>query len=324
MKIYFLPSYVQRAPSTRMRVYKIAEFLKSQGQDVEILPYNLSVEEKHKRLAGVKSDDIVYVQKWRTEFNSARYLIEYKTRCRIVFDLDDLTSDPQAVGMIELADALVVGNHFLLDRYDAGIKPVILAPSPVDWKEYPRFTKEYDKLHIGLAKCGMKPMIRPLERIGDVLRNLHIAYDYTLLLAGFNNSGNIVRMERAFPFAKCHQLHTYDGYLKNLVPLLQGCAVGILPFVKRDNGKSGHSTLANLAMGIPTITSPYAEGEYIIEDGVNGFIAEGTGQWFDRVERLFQDPELRQEFRYKGWETIIDRYDVPVIGRKLLEDLESL
>lgn len=324
MKIYFLPSYVARTPSTRMRVYKVAECLTNEGQPVEILPYNIPIEEKHQRLSGIQLEDILYVQKWRTPFNAAEHLGQYKGRCRIVFDLDDLTGNEQARGLLKIADILVVGNHYLQDCYTDGIRPVILAPSAVDWKEYPKFKKEDSKLQICVAKCGIKPMLKGLENIKNVLHGLRAAHNYTLVLVGFNDAADIIKAERMFPFAKCHPLLTYDQYLKQTVPMLQTCTLSILPFLSRDNGKSGHSALANLAMGIPCVASPYAECEFIIEDGVNGFLARTEREWYKRIEKLLLDAELRQQFRHEGWKTIIDRYDVPVIARQLLKDLRSL
>ena len=49
MKVFMLPSYQSRAPSTRMRVNKIADFFQKENQPVEVLPFDLSIEEKHKR-----------------------------------------------------------------------------------------------------------------------------------------------------------------------------------------------------------------------------------------------------------------------------------
>jgi glycosyltransferase involved in cell wall biosynthesis len=77
-------------------------------------------------------------------------------------------------------------------------------------------------------------------------------------------------------------------------------------------------------MGLPTIVAPYAECEYIIEDGKNGFIAKTPKEWFEKIEKLFIDEQLRQRFRQAGWMTIIDKYDVPVIGRKLLKHLKEI
>lgn len=324
MKVYFLPSYIERAPSSRMRVYKIAEYFREQKQDVQVIPFDLSVEDKHAALKHIQPEDILYVQKWRGNFNNPEHVGMYKGKCKVIFDADDETRDKAAEGLAELCDAFSVGNHFLLDKYNDGKRLVFLTPSAVDLSEYPKFVREGAKPMICLAKCGIRPILRSLEGLKDVLCNLQAEHKFQLVLAGFDGNDDKHHIQQVFPFARCYQLLTYNDYLRNMVPLLQMSALGILPFQKKDNGKSGHSALANLAMGIPTVAAPYAECEHIIEDGVNGFLADNFQEWYTKVEALLEDEKLRQRFREAGWRTIIDRYDVPVIGIKLLEDLRSL
>jgi len=323
MKVYFLPSYQQRAPSTRMRVYKIADYFKSQNQSFEILPYNLPIQEKQAQLATIQPDDILYVQKWRTDFNSADYVGQYKNKCKIIFDIDDLSGDKVVSDLILLCDALVVGNHFLQDRYKNIGKPLFLVPSPVDLEEYPEFRQE-GSLSISLAKCGIAPMLGPLNKLKDALLKLKEKYNYHLILVGFNNRADELKAKEMFPFAKCIRLRTYDEYLKNTAPLLQETTIGILPFTKRDEGKSGHSALANLAMGVPCIASKYAECNYIIQDGVNGFLVNSPNEWYNKIETLFNSPVLRTKFREAGWKTIEEKYNVPIVGQQLLDSLRKI
>ena len=315
MKVFFLPSYVSRAPSTRMRVYKVAEFLQKLNQPLEILPYNLTIEEKHKRLASVQSGDILYVQKWRTEFNAVEHLQRYKGKCKLIFDMDDHTGDPQALELIKLADALVVGNHFLYNLYKNQNKPCFIVPTPVDLDEYPKFAGE-GSLSISLAKCGIGPQMGALKKLKESLCQLHQEYGYILILAGFDNGADTQVARGLFSFAQCLPLRTYECYLKETVPILQRTTVGISPFTKKDNGKSGHSVLANLAMGVPCVTTKFAECEYIIQDGVNGFLVE-SGDWYNVIKRVFDSPELRSKVRQAGWDTIRSKYDTAIIANKL-------
>lgn len=323
MTIYFLPSYVQRAPSSRMRVYKIAATLNEWGESAEVLDHNLPVEQKHARLQNIKPDDIIYIQKWRTEFNSEKHLSRYKGKCKIVFDLDDNTGDKQALELIQLADALVVGNHWLYDKFDKGAKPIFIVPSPVDISEYPKFDRE-SGTSICLAKCGIRPMLSPLRKLKGTLDDIRDKVPFDLILGGFQKPQERETAEELFSYSVCYDLETYDNYLKKTVPIMQTSKIGILPFQRRDQGKSGHSALANLAMGVPTIASPYAECDHIIVDGENGFLAKTEKEWYQKILILLENEELRQQFRVNGWKTIINDYDVPIIAKKLLESLRSL
>ena len=322
MKVFFLPSYISRAPSSRMRVFKIAAFFRSQNQPVEVLPCELPIPEKHKILSSINPEDILYVQKWRTDFNSVEHLAQYKGKCKLVFDIDDFDSDQKVKDLLDLSDVLVVGNHYLYNLYSS-TKPTCLVPSAVDAHEYSAFKKE-GPLSISMAKCGMGAAVSRLAKIKDVLFQLRERHNFILVLAGFNDKEDEQRAKEMFPFAQCTHLRTYDNYLRFTVPLLQETMVGILPFSKRDEGKSGHSALANLAMGVPCISSKYAECNYIIQDGENGFIANTPEEWYTKIDTLLSDPALRTKFREAGWKTIEEKYDVPVVGRLLLGYLKKI
>lgn len=327
MKIYFLPSYPERAPSTRMRVYKIANAFRQLGQSCSIIEHDWSTSVKHGILHDIKKNDILYVQKWRNEFNSAEHVGAYRGQCKIVFDMDDHTKDVQALDLIRIADRLVVGNHYLYDLYRE--QEPILAPTAVDMGEYPKWQRE-DGIQIVMAKCGAHSMLRRLQEMQSIFREIGQRYQYRFVLAGLKDSTDTKKVRSIFNFTtcKCIKLKSYVEYLQETVPILQNAMVGILPFIKKDQGKSGHSALANLAMGIPTITTPYAECDHIINDGINGFIVNGdplhSEEWKEKVTRLLDDADLRQRFREKGWKTIEEHYDVPIIAANLLRDLRNL
>ena len=323
VKVYFLPSYKSSAPSTRMRCYKVAAFFRSQNQPTEVLSHDLSIPDKHKALSIISSGDILYVQKWRTDFNSAEHVGQYKGKCKIVFDMDDFDGDKKIKDLIDISDALVVGNHYLYNLYNNGTKPVFLIPSAVDSHEYPEFVKE-GQLSISMAKCGMGAAVNRLVKIKDILFRLKEKHDFRLVLAGFNDKDDEKKAKEMFPFAQCTHLRTYDNYLLYTVPLLQETTLGILPFSRKDEGKSGHSALASLAMGTPCIAAPYAECNHIIQDGVNGFLASTPEEWYTKIDQLLCDPVLRMKFREAGWNTIDSKYDVQVIGKMLLGHLKKL
>ncbi len=328
MKIYFLPSYKITAPSTRMRVYRPVMWLQLLGLDVEIIEAKLTTTQKQSLLADIKEEDILYVQKWRTKFNCAEYIGQYKGKCKIVFDMDDYTEDPAALGLIAVADYLVVGNHFLYDLYH-NEKPTFIIPTAVDLSEFPMWTGEASSVSISIAKCGIRPMMRRLKDMGSIFEKLGKDVEFRMVLAGFEDSQDVKNIRNRFPHArcKCIRLKSYIEYFEEVVPTLQKTTIGILPFFEKDNGKSGHSLLANMAMGIPTIATPHAECGHIIQHGINGFLIDPHNEeadWYDKIVTLVKNPELRHQFRKAAWQTIANYYDMPVIARKLKGVLESL
>lgn len=59
---------------------------------------------------------------------------------------------------------------------------------------------------------------------------------------------------------------------------------------------------------VPTVaaaTAPFIEA---IEDGVDGFVANGTEQWFEKLEKLVVDGELRKQMGEKAREKALAKY----------------
>jgi len=61
-------------------------------------------------------------------------------------------------------------------------------------------------------------------------------------------------------------------------------------------------------VGIPTVaaaTAPFVEA---IDDGVDGFVANGTEQWVEKLEKLIGDENLRKSIGEKAREKALSRY----------------
>lgn len=64
-------------------------------------------------------------------------------------------------------------------------------------------------------------------------------------------------------------------------------------------------------MGVPTVaaaTRPFREA---IEDGVDGFVADGTKEWVEKLEKLISDASLRKEMGEKARLKALARYSTP-------------
>ena len=96
---------------------------------------------------------------------------------------------------------------------------------------------------------------------------------------------------------------TIDGELE----VLRGFTIGIMPLQDTvwERGKCGFKLLQYMACGVPVIGSPVGVNIDIIEDGINGFLADSLEEWRSKLERLIQDPELRQNLAARGRQTVV-------------------
>jgi glycosyltransferase involved in cell wall biosynthesis len=96
------------------------------------------------------------------------------------------------------------------------------------------------------------------------------------------------------------------------VPLLQECQVGIVP-VKPSNWSSWKfffKLIQLMSLGLPVVATPTGSNLEIIDDGVNGFFADNQQEWYDRLQLLIDNPDLRQSMGEAARETVKARFSL--------------
>jgi glycosyltransferase involved in cell wall biosynthesis len=88
--------------------------------------------------------------------------------------------------------------------------------------------------------------------------------------------------------------------------------IGIMPLPDDEwaKGKCGLKGLQYMGLGIPTIMSPVGVNTEIIQDGVNGFLASSTEEWYEKIKILIQDAALRKKFSEEGRSIVEERYSI--------------
>ncbi len=61
---------------------------------------------------------------------------------------------------------------------------------------------------------------------------------------------------------------------------------------------------------VPTLAAATQTFKEAIEDGVDGFVANGTQEWFEKLEKLVLDKDLRKSMGKKAHEKALERYTV--------------
>ena len=79
-----------------------------------------------------------------------------------------------------------------------------------------------------------------------------------------------------------------------------------------------------MAAGIPTVMSPVGVNREIIQDGENGFMAESTEEWVEKLSQLIESVELRKKFSINGRRTVEEKYSVHANKEKYLEAMRSV
>jgi glycosyltransferase involved in cell wall biosynthesis len=113
--------------------------------------------------------------------------------------------------------------------------------------------------------------------------------------------------------------------LEREVEDLQGFDVGVMPLADTpwERGKSGFKLIQYMACGIPVVASPVGANAKIVEDGVEGFLAESDRDWLEALGRLAADPALRARMGDAGRKKAERLYSKTAVLPALIEDLKA-
>ena len=101
---------------------------------------------------------------------------------------------------------------------------------------------------------------------------------------------------------------------------LRSFDIGIMPLLDDEwtRAKCGYKIIQYMAVGKPVVASPVGVNREIIQDGINGFLAQGQQEWENILSELIHTPSLRAEIGRRGRETIKQKYSLKVNAPKVL------
>jgi len=88
--------------------------------------------------------------------------------------------------------------------------------------------------------------------------------------------------------------------------------IGIMPLAdtRFSRGKCAFKIIQYMAAGIPVVASPVGANKEVVTDGVNGFLAASSTEWYERLECLIKHPKLRDSMGKRGVETVRQFYSL--------------
>jgi glycosyltransferase involved in cell wall biosynthesis len=357
MKILFFTLGDATIASSRTRVFQYIPHLQKEGIQTEILQYATGWDYKLLALVpqSVISRWVVWIlvksvfflhlvfspiQIARLYLRASRVDVVFiqkvllpawvQTRLRqqnpaIVFDFDDALYADDASYSKERFESqlqnsrLVVLENENTEKYATtfGV-PSLRVTGPIDCTRYkPRSSgskSKNEKLIIGWV--GSRSSTRYLDTIRKPLSDLSAQYPYmTLLLIGagpLDLSG--VRVTR------------YAWSLDSEVNLLGQFDIGIMPLEDNEftRGKGGYKILQYMAMGLPSVASPVGVNSEILTEGETGYLCQTNAQWFEALNRLIQDDQMRQLMGRKARQRAVEKYSYEANTPKLLASLNAV
>lgn len=216
---------------------------------------------------------------------------------------------------IRWAYCVSVGNEYLANYARQYNENVIVIPTTIDTMNHHNLLTNYESKIINIGWTGTHTTMHYLNELIPNLRKLQNKYDFQFLM--ISNEKPDYDLSN-FSFVRWNK----DSEVKDLSEL----SIGVMPLSadKWSEGKCGFKGLQYMALAIPTIMSPVGVNTEIIEDGVNGFLAASEDEWFEKLERLIQDKELRKAMGKAGRQTVVEKYSVEAWKGEYLRLFQSL
>lgn len=348
MRALFLTLYPESVASPRYRVHQFLPCLRAQGIECAVAcpftqddytrlraaaaegrarSYHLhEARVRAFQILDARKHDVVFLQKAVMSAYVRGFASQLRLRARkLIYDIDDAVHiDPpvslsarwrriaqpdQGTWLFQNADRVLAGNAWLRDEALAAGGRAEVFPTVVDTDRFVPAPAPPDAFVVGwIGGPSTSAHVAPLA---EVLNGLP---DAQIRLIGANPV--YAAIEKAW-----HRPWSFETEVQEV----QSFAVGIMPLPKTDwaRGKCALKALQYMACGIPCVATPFGAVCDIIEDGVNGLLADSPAEWTIALERL-RDPKLRKRLGDAARQMVEERYSLKVAAPKLRAHLEAV
>lgn len=281
--------------------------------------------ERVRQLMRCRQFDLVWIEKealpwlpaWFECFllRDAPYVLDYDDAIFHNYDLHASKWVRRSLGrridrLMARASLVVSGNEYLAQRArDAGAPWVEVVPTVVDLDHYECASKGTG--YGGAAPCivwiGSPSTVQYLAQIEEPLTMLARQFPFRLRVVGATLAMPGVNVE-CVPWSEATEAQS-----------IAQCDVGIMPLADSpwERGKCGYKLIQYMACGLPVVASPVGVNQEIVQEGQNGYLAEGGGEWVEKLLHLLGDPGLREVMGRAGRLRVEAKYCVQQVAPRL-------
>jgi glycosyltransferase involved in cell wall biosynthesis len=358
MRILALSNHPRQAAATRFRVEQFIAPLSERGIEVDLRPFlseelftamyrrgNLagkaagiarSLAKRTIDIASVRRYDLLFVQREAMFFGPEIFEWIYRKigQLPLVLDLDDATYVPyesptygklasalkffgKTDRLIRSAAVVICGNRFIAEYAGRHCAQTVVIPTVADTDIYRPMQRNNNPPVIGWI--GTHSTFASLERIFPVLEKLAERYQFRLKIVGAGRQ----RIEIAGV-----QTENLEWRLEREPKDFASLDIGLYPIFPAPHagkdwiqGKSGFKAIQYMACGVPFVMSPVGIAAEIGTAGETHFNAETPEDWYNSLERLLGDANLRSEMGRRGRQHAMENYTVSRQVEKLEDAL---
>lgn len=285
-----------------------------------------------KALLDARRFDLVWLEKEALPWLPAWVETAFLRKVPYVMDLDDAwfhRYDRHRLGAVRHllggkfealargARLVFAGSPYLEDwARRAGAQDVRALPTVIDLDRYPPPGPRYEPLSPGQAFTvgwmGSASTVRYLDRVADALAGLGDGARLRVVGGGAVSLPGVTVETR--PWREDDEVAELARFDVGIMPL---------PDEPWERGKCGYKLIQYMAVGRPVVASPVGVNTMLVEDGVNGFLADSEADWSRALRQLADDEGLRARMGAAGRRMVEERYSLQVVAPQLIESLRS-
>lgn len=273
-----------------------------------------------------KGVDVVYMSK----VVSYRLIhrLKQKTRARLVLDFGDALWLPSArvhrfEDVLREVDAVTTDNE-MTARYVMPYNPqcVVIHDCPqVEEFDRQRNLRRPSSDRITLGWVGTPSTLYNLFVVWEVLEKLFQKYPQLhLRLLG---TGMETRFLPPFEHVRYSCVPRYNQ--QEMIREVLNMDIGLFPLQRVQASEVRGILKATVYMSGEAVAVASAVGQSValIQDGVNGFLADSAKDWEDKLEMLIREPERRKKMTQAALETVRKDYTVEKAFTRLMQVLDG-
>lgn len=284
-------------------------------------------------LFNLKKYDLIWAEKELFPYCPARLELWLLRNKKFVLDYDDAifhNYDQHSLFLVrkalknkitllmKKADVVFCGNHYIATKATAAeARSIVLFPTVICLQKYAIHKKETPEERIPvIGWIGTPATQKNLLLLNEALTQLSEIKKFKLLLIGAHP---------AFSLTACNfEIKPWSEDTE--VTLLKTIDIGIMPLVDAafERGKCGYKLIQYMACAKPVVASPIGVNNEIVDEGINGYLAQTSRDWFNALLILLNNSEQRKAMGAMGRKKVEEHYCLERTAPKLWATFNEL
>jgi glycosyltransferase involved in cell wall biosynthesis len=252
-----------------------------------------------------------------------RYLVDYDDALFHRYDLNKsllvkVFLSRKIDKVMRNSDLVIAGNDYLAERAKkAGAERIEVIPTVIDLNRYPTIEKinNKNKKQLIVGWIGTPKTSHYLHSLREVFKSLKSEYEVRFIGVGASRQslGDLpVEPQEWSEFTEVELIRQFD--------------IGIMPLSDSpwERGKCGYKLIQYMACGLPVVASPVGVNKVIIDQNVNGLLANDNEQWKKALSFLLSNSTKRKEMGMNGRRKVEEWYSIQVQAPRIKNLISNL